>query len=218
MLPIRILLASSQPIIRSGLRQLLEQESDFEVVAEAANGREALVLADYKQPDIALLEITLPLVSGVAVARQLSERLRAPRVVFVTSHIDETYVHEAFRASACGYVDADQSSSDLRQAIRVVGSGRLFLSPAVTRQLLKELVTRGNMSELERDLCVLIAAGHDENEIAALLNADLELLRKTAYLHEDAIFGAVLPSSFARELTRTFPRIAGDVLRRSTYS
>ncbi len=135
MQPIRILLANHQPIIRSGLRSLLERERDFRVVAEAANGREAVVLADFKHPDIALLEIGLPLVNGIAVAREISGKEGAPKSIFVTAHTEEGYVLEAFKAGARGYVAGDAAASDLAQAIHVVAGGGRFLSPSISGQL-----------------------------------------------------------------------------------
>ncbi len=130
MQPIRLLLANHQPIIRNGLRSLLEREREFRVVAEAANGREAVVLAEFKHPDVVLLEIGLPLVSGIGVVREISAK-----AIFVTAHTEEGYVLEAFRAGARGYVAGDAAASDLAQAIHVVAAGGMFLSPSIAAQL-----------------------------------------------------------------------------------
>lgn len=174
MSPIRILLANHQPIMRSGLRLLLEQESDFKVVAEAANGREAIVLSEYRQPHVALLEMKLPLVNGISAARELSVRARSTEVLFVTSETDEAYVQEAFKAGAKGYVDADHSATDLIRGIRFVAKGRAFLSPTISSRLFLHLLTKGRISELESDSWRLLAAGYDYDEIAGVLNVPLE--------------------------------------------
>ena len=124
---IRILLANHQPIIRAGLRLLLERETDFQIVAEAADGKEAMILAEYKRPHVALLEIQLPQVNGIALAKGLHSQ----KVIFVTSHTDVGYVIQAFRAGARGYVDADSAPTDLAPAIRAVAADKIFVSPAI---------------------------------------------------------------------------------------
>lgn len=177
MSPISILLASHQPIMRSGLRALLEQEIGFKVVAEAANGREALVLSEYRQPDVALLDMNLPLLNGIAVARELLARARPTEMVFVTSQIDEAYVHEAFKAGARGYVDADHSATDLIRAVRLVANGRFFLSPTIVSHLLQDYIAKGQITDHETSLWRLVAAGHHEEEIAELLGSNLEVVR-----------------------------------------
>lgn len=133
---IRILLANHQPIIRSGLRLLLEREPDFQTVAEAADGKEALILAEYKRPDVALLEIQLPQVNGIALAKELHSQ----KVIFVTSHTDVGYVIQAFRAGARGYVDADSAATDLAAAVRAVTTGQIFVSPTICNSLAAESI------------------------------------------------------------------------------
>jgi DNA-binding NarL/FixJ family response regulator len=200
--PIHILLANHQPIIRSGLRSLLERESEFRVVAEAANGREAIVMADYKRPDIALLEMKLPLVNGIDVAKQIASKGASTKPVFLTAHTDEGYVNEAFKAGARGYVAEDSASSDLVRAVRATASGRLFLSPIISSQLLEPYVSTGTMSEREGDLWCLIAAAYDEDEIAAILKADVSQVRADSralerFVRQDAL-PAALVSVFAK--------------------
>jgi len=132
---VRILLANHQPIVRSGLRILLEHEAEFQIVAEAANGREALALAEFRRPAIVLLEIELPEVKGIAVAKLLSSASYAPRIIFVTARTDIVYVIEAFRAGARGFVAGDSASMDLAMAIRAVAAGGLFVSPEIRVKL-----------------------------------------------------------------------------------
>jgi len=129
MAAVTVLLANDHPIIRSGLRVILERERDLRVVAEAANGREAVVLAEYKRPDIILLDVSLPYVNGMAAAREISQKDRHAGIIFVGEHTDEAYVSEAFKAGARGYVSADAVQTDLVQAIRTVMAGDPFVSP-----------------------------------------------------------------------------------------
>ncbi len=198
--PIRILLASHQPMIRSGLRSLLEREAEFRVVAEAANGREAIVLSEYKNPDVALLDMKLPLVNGLAVAKQITSTNHSTAAVFVSSHTDQSYVHEAFRAGAKGYVDGDSAPSDLSRAIRVVARGRLFLSPAICSQLLEPHLLKGNISEHERALWCFIAAGYEELEIAPLLNIDSKRVRMDSHSLKSLFCRNSLPDVIAQSI------------------
>ena len=153
--PIRILLANHQPIIRSGLRLLLEREPEFQIVAEAANGREALVLAEFKRPAVALLEIKLPQMMGIGVAKELLLGSNPPKIIFVTAHTDVGYVIEAFKAGAHGYVAGDSAAADLAAAIHSVAGGGLFLSPGICATLLGEAMDPNTLPEsLSRCLSV----------------------------------------------------------------
>lgn len=201
--PIRILLASHQPIIRSALRTLLERESDFQVVAEAANGSEAIVLSDYKQSDIALLDIKLAIVSGIAVAKQISLRGSRPSTVFVSAHTDQSYVHEAFRVGARGYVNGDSAPTELPQAIRAVARGRVFLSPDICSQLLEPHVTKGNISEYEKTLWCFIAAGYDESETAKLMNIEAKQVRLDCHSLRSFFCRNSLPDAISQSIFST---------------
>lgn len=179
---INIVLASDHPIIRSTLRLILEREPEFRVVAEAANGQEAVILAEYKRPDIVLLDVKLPHVSGIAAARQITLKSRDAGIVFLTEHIDEEYVSQAFKAGARGYVLADSAQSDLILAIRVVARGDNFLSPSISSQLLdqyarKRWATNDSIPEHERQLFCLLAEGYGEQEIARHLNTTVDGVR-----------------------------------------
>src|SRR5947209_5082360 len=134
--PVRVLLANSHPLIRNSLRLLLEREPDFLIVAEAANGREALVLADYRHPDVVLLDIHLPYVGGLAAAREISSKDKGAGIIFATANPDLEYASEAFKAGARGYVLADSAQTELVRAVRAVVGGRSFLSPIIASQLI----------------------------------------------------------------------------------
>ena len=178
---------------------LLEREPDFRVVAEAANGREAVVLAEFKHPDIALLEVKLPHVNGIAVAREICLKGASPKLVFVTADTDEGYVIEAFKAGARGYVAGDSAPTDLARAIHVVASGRLFLSPVICTHLLDGHVENRDISEYEKQLCCFMAAGYSEREIAAQLNAEVSRIRADCRSINAPAFGP-LPEAIARSI------------------
>lgn len=129
---VNILLASDHPVIRSNLRRLLEKEPDFQVIAEAANSREASALAEHRAPDVLVLDITLPRAGGVAAAKEISSRKQHPEIVFIAAYADEIYIAEAFKAGARGYVSADAAQFDLVRAIRSVLSGGEFISPSIS--------------------------------------------------------------------------------------
>lgn len=131
MQPIRIVLANDHPLVRSSLRQLLEREEGFRVIAEAANAREAVLLADYRSPDIVVLDIQLPDVSGIAAARRIASKNTSARILFVTALTDDEYLAEAFRAGARGYVLSDAAQTDLIPAVHAAAEGRYFVSPGI---------------------------------------------------------------------------------------
>ena len=126
-----ILLASAHPILRNSLRSLLEREPDFRVIAEAASGREAVVLADYKRPHVVLLDVKMAHLAGLPSAREILSRSPGTAIVFVTAETDEVYVSEAMKTGARAYVSADTAQSDLVPAIHAVAEGRTFLSPSI---------------------------------------------------------------------------------------
>lgn len=179
--PIRIVLANHHPIIRSNLRSLLEREPAVRVIGEAANGREAVTLAEYLHPDLILLDVTLPPLNGISTAREIASKRQRCAIIFVTVLTDQEYVSEALRAGARGYVLEDVASTDLVRAIQVVAGGGSFLSPAVTAKLIEEHVTKRStdviMSEHEKQLCCLLAAGYGEHEIARQLNSTPSRIR-----------------------------------------
>ena len=130
--PIRVLLCNHHPIVRSGLRALLEREPEIRVVGEAANGREAVALTEYRHPDVVLVDVQLPQTTGMLAAREIAAKAQNVGVVFIGEHVDEEYVTEAFKAGARGYVLADAAQSELIRAIQIVASGGRFLSPSIS--------------------------------------------------------------------------------------
>lgn len=180
---IRILLADDHAVMRTGLRLVLERQSDFEVVAEAADGREAVALAEKSKPDVAVLDIGMPNLNGIEATRQIGAASPNLPVVILSMHSDEAYVLRALKAGARGYLLKESAESDLIGAIRAVTSGKAFFSPAVSRMLVEDYVRQLQDREIEdsydllttreREILQLIAEGKSNKEIAAALNLSL---------------------------------------------
>ncbi|MBI2189819.1 MAG: response regulator transcription factor [Acidobacteria bacterium] len=177
---LRILLADDHTVVRQGLRKVLEERSDWEVVAEAGDGREAVRQAEEIQPDVAILDITMPLLNGVEAARQIVKRSPSTRVLVLTMHSDEAYVNQILQAGATGYLLKESADVDLIQAVSAVAQGKSFFSPAVARTVLDDYVRRladkgitdryDALSEREREIFQLIAEGKANKEIATILS------------------------------------------------
>src|SRR6187455_1781686 len=167
-------------IVRQGLRKILEDRREWEVVAEAGDGREAVKKVLELEPDVAVLDIGMPLLNGIEATRQIVKRSQAVRVLILSMHSDEAYITQALQAGARGYLLKDSADSDLIRAVTDVAAGRSFFSPAVAKVMLddyvrhladKGIVDRYDaLSEREREVFQLIAEGHSNKEIADLLS------------------------------------------------
>jgi len=177
---IRIILADDHAVMRRGLRLVLEAQGDFQVIGEASDGREAVVQAETLDPDIAVLDITMPNMNGIEAARQISSKLPRVSIVVLSMHADEGYVLRALKAGARGYLLKESPEADFIQAIRTVSAGKAFFSPTVSRMLVEDYVRQlqdknlDDSSELltqrERELLQLIAEGKSNKDIANMLN------------------------------------------------
>lgn len=176
--PIRVLLADDHPLVRLGIQAMLARRANIRVVAEAACGQEAVTLACTLKPDIALLDINMPGLSGLGAAKELRKRLPSCRVIILSMHEDREYARQAVAAGAKGYIQKDAAPEALRAAIEAVHAGRTVFSDAASRALLTDIVgAGGRMSDAdadgltarEREVLIAIAEGASNKEIAARL-------------------------------------------------
>jgi DNA-binding NarL/FixJ family response regulator len=176
MTPIRILLADDHAVVRRGLRLVLEGEPDLQVVAEAGDGAEAVALALEEEVDLAILDVTMPRMTGIQAARELSQRRPGLRVLMLSMHDNEQYFYEALKAGASGYVLKSVADRDLVEACRATMRGESFLYPRAVTALIRDHLERGGGSERmeiltprELQIVKLIAEAHTSKEIADLL-------------------------------------------------
>jgi two-component system response regulator NreC len=177
---LRILLADDHTLLRQGLRKILQERSDWEVVAEAGDGREAVRQTLAVQPDVAILDIGMPLLNGIDATRQIVRRLPDIHVLILSMHANEAYIIQALKAGAKGYLLKDSADTDLIRGVVAVASGKSFFSPAVAKVMLddyvRHLTEKGiadrfdSLSEREREIFQLVAEGHSNKEIAELLS------------------------------------------------
>jgi two-component system response regulator NreC len=193
-MPTRVLIADDHPLIRSGLRALLERDGEFEVVAEASDGYEALELATTRRPDVILLDVGMPRLPGTDAAKYICEKVPSARIIMVSMHSDESYVLRALKAGAKGYLLKASPEADVLAAIRAVAAGNAYFSPAITRLLVEEYVTevrrRGVedsydlLSLREKEIMQLLVSGKSNREIGDLIHVSVS----TVETHRNNIF------------------------------
>ncbi len=179
-----ILLADDHRLVREGLKALLESRDDFAVVGEACDGAEAVSLASQKHPDVVIMDITMPKLSGIDAARQISQNDPEAKVLVLSMHESPSYVEEVLRAGAAGYVLKNSAATDLIAAVDAIRSGDSYLSPSVTQQVVDALARPGDrgssavsaLTEREREVLKLIADGLSSKEIAEQLGVSLKTI------------------------------------------
>jgi two-component system, NarL family, response regulator NreC len=171
----KILLADDHVLVRQGFKMILSAQSDFEIVGEAGNGREVLELAQKLQPDLVIMDVTMPELNGIEATRRLSDVAPRARVLALSMHKDAVYVREILRAGARGYLLKDSADADLIAAVRSIAKGEAWLSPAVSDAVLTDYRRHVSdpldlLTSREREVLQMIAEGKTNKEIATSLN------------------------------------------------
>jgi DNA-binding NarL/FixJ family response regulator len=191
---VRVMIADDHPLVRGGLRFLLERENEFQVIAEAADGYEAIDLAVLHKPDVILLDVGMPRLNGPDAALSISQKVPTARIVMVSMHSDEAYVLRALKAGARGYLLKASPEADVLAAVRAVAAGNAWFSPSITKLLVEEYVVevrrRGVedsydlLSVREKEILQILASGKSNREIADLLHISVS----TVETHRNNIF------------------------------
>ena len=187
---IRVLIADDHSIVRSGLRMLIERQADMEVVAEAEDGVSALESTQEHRPTVAVLDVSMPRMTGLQAAREIRAHVPDTRVVMLSMHDDERYFLEGLEAGAAGYVLKRAADKDLIDAVRTVAGGRTFLSDDAQKALMDEWLEGGTevdepLTPRELEVVKLIAEAYTNKQIAETL----KLSEKTVESHRTNVFG-----------------------------
>ncbi len=181
----RVLIADDHGIVRSGLRLLIESHSEIEVVAEASDGVEAVEMAVRERPDLCVLDVQMPRMTGLQATREIKAQAPDTAVLILSMHADERYLFEALKAGASGYVLKAEADKDLVEAVRAVERGEAFLTNAAERSLIREWMQdsssgpREPLTPREQEVVKLIAEAHTNVQIAEILH----LAEKTVESH-----------------------------------
>src|SRR5688572_24997842 len=187
---LRVMVVDDHAIVRQGLKLLIDNQPDMQVVGEAADGKTALDIAAKVKPDIVVMDISMPGMNGLVATRALKQQQPSTMIVTLTRHEDDTYLEELLRAGASGYVLKQGAPSDFVQAIRAVAAGGVYVDPAMTPRVADGLLGKGRVqlstvaaakiTERETEVLRLVAVGHSNVEIASRLTISV----KTVEVHK----------------------------------
>jgi DNA-binding NarL/FixJ family response regulator len=185
---VKILIADDHGIVRSGVKLLLDRQPDMEVVAEAEDGVDALEQAVRLKPDIAVLDVSMPRMTGLQATHEIKRQSPDTQVLILSMHDDERYLFEALRAGASGYVLKRAADKDLVDAVRAASRGEPFLTSKAQQALIRDFIERGEaatdeLSPREQEVVKLIAEAHTNKEIAEILH----LSEKTVESHRGRV-------------------------------
>jgi DNA-binding NarL/FixJ family response regulator len=208
---IRVLLADDHVLVRQGIRQFLEDEGNIEVVAEADDGAQALRLIEQHQPDIAVLDIRMPEMTGIEATRRIKARFPQVRVLILTAYDDDPYVFALLQAGADGYVLKTASADELVRAVRTVYEGQSALSPEITSKVVRQMASgkpAGAVEQVEslteRELDVLRLAAQGKTNRA--IGSELEISHRTVQGHLASIYGKLGANSRTEAVTEALRR------------
>lgn len=208
---IRVLLADDHVLVRQGIRQFLEDEGDVDVVAEANDGAEALSLVEQYQPDIAVLDIHMPEVTGIEATRRIKARFPQVRVLILTAYDDDPYVFALLQAGADGYVLKTASAEELVRAVHTVYEGQAALSPEIASKVVRQMASGKpagaaeqveSLTERELDVLRLAAQGKTNRAIGS----ELDISHRTVQGHLASIYGKLGVNSRTEAVTEALRR------------
>jgi two-component system response regulator NreC len=183
---IRVLLADDHTILRDGIRALLDDQADIEVIGEAEDGLSTVKMVAKLKPDVVIMDIAMPILNGLEATRQIQRDYPQVKVLILTMHENEEYIRQVLAAGALGYVLKDAAAHDLLGAIRAVHRGEAVLSPAITRLVIEDYLRWGDirpadisngLTPREREILQLIAEGYTNKEIAEILNLSVKTIQ-----------------------------------------
>jgi two-component system response regulator NreC len=190
----RVLIVDDHPLVRGGLRSLLERTGEFKVVGEGADGYEAIELATLHSPDVILLDVAMPRLSGTDAAQYIRDKLPSAGVIMISMHADESYVLRALKSGVRGYLLKASPETEILSAVRAVAGGQAYFSPAITKMLVEEYVSemqrRGVedsydlLTFREKEIMQLLISGKNNRDVSALLNVSVP----TVETHRNNIF------------------------------
>jgi len=183
---IKVGIADDHTILRQGLNSLISHEEDIEVIGEASNGPETLVLVESKSPDVLILDIAMPVLNGIEVSKMIKKRFSDTKIIILSMYDNEEYIFELLSCGISGYLPKESIAQDLISAIRVVHKGDFYLSPSVSKTVINSFLTaepekkakspktKGMLTKRENEILRLIAEGYSSREIGELLSTSMK--------------------------------------------